>query len=110
VTTSPRPVGWGGAGRLADGCADSLYAEQASDAAGRASPIIETGVQELRAEVVARGRLGATDDVAAARDGSELAFVRVGAPARPKGGQERRALERLGVEPGRALATKSAPM
>ena len=76
--------------------------------AGR-SPIIEAGMQELVSEVVASGRLEVTDDVAAAVHGSELSFVCVGTPARPNGSQDLRALERLGVELGRALATKPAP-
>ena len=73
------------------------------------SPIIETGVRELVAEVVASGRIEVTDDVAAAVHGSELSFVCVGTPARPNGSQDLRALERLGVELGRALATKPTP-
>jgi len=66
-------------------------------------------VRELVAEVVASGRIEVTDDVAAAVHGSELSFVCVGTPARPNGSQDLRALERLGVELGRALATKPTP-
>src|SRR5256712_4005298 len=72
------------------------------------SPIVEVGIRELVAEVVASGRVEVTDDVAAAVHGSELSFVCVGTPARPNGSQDLRALERLGVELGRALATKPA--
>jgi len=50
-----------------------------------------------------------TDDAAAAVRESELSFVCVSTPARPNGSQDLRALERLGVEMGRALATKSTP-
>jgi len=73
------------------------------------SPIIEAGIRELVAQVVASGRVEVTDDVARAVHGSELSFVCVGTPARPNGSQDLRALERLGVELGRALATKRAP-
>ena len=72
------------------------------------SPIIEVGIRELVADVVASGRVDVTDDVAAAIHGSELSFVCVGTPARSNGSQDLRALERLGVELGRALATKRA--
>src|SRR5207237_7109519 len=61
------------------------------------------------AEVVASGRVEVTDDVAAAVHASELSFVCVGTPARANGSQDLRALERLGIELGRALATKAAP-
>jgi GDP-mannose 6-dehydrogenase len=73
------------------------------------SPIIEAGMPELVAEVVASGRVEVTDDVEAAIHESELSFVCVGTPARPNGSQDLRALERLGVELGRALATKLTP-
>ena len=72
------------------------------------SPIIEVGIRELVADVVASGRVDVTDDVTAAIHGSELSFVCVGTPARSNGSQDLRALERLGVELGRALATKRA--
>ena len=72
------------------------------------SPIIEVGIRELVADVVASGRVEVTDDVAAAIHGSELSFVCVGTPARSNGSQDLRALERLGAEMGRALATKRA--
>ena len=70
------------------------------------SPIIEVGIRELVADVVASGRVDVTDDVAAAIHGSDLSFVCVGTPARSNGSQDLRALERLGAELGRALATK----
>ncbi len=73
------------------------------------SPIVEEGIRELVAEVVASGRVEVTDDVAAAVHGSELSFVCVGTPARANGSQDLRALERIGIELGRALATKSVP-
>ena len=73
------------------------------------SPIVEVGIRELVAEVVASGRVEVTDDVAAAVHGSELSFICVGTPARPNGSQDLRALEGLGIQLGRALATKSAP-
>jgi GDP-mannose 6-dehydrogenase len=72
------------------------------------SPVIEVGIRELVAEVVASGRVEVTDDVAAAVHGSELSFVCVGTPARSNGSQDLRALERLGGELGRALGRKRA--
>jgi GDP-mannose 6-dehydrogenase len=72
------------------------------------SPIIEAGMQELVAEGVASGRIEVTEDVTAAVHHSELSFLCVGTPARSDGSQDLRALERLGVELGRALATKRA--
>jgi GDP-mannose 6-dehydrogenase len=65
-------------------------------------------LRELIAEVVATGRVEVTEDVAAAVHGSELSFVCVGTPVRPNGSQDLRALERVAVELGRALATKTA--
>jgi GDP-mannose 6-dehydrogenase len=73
------------------------------------SPIIEAGMRELVAEVVASGRIEVTDNVAAAVQTSELSFVCVGTPARPNGSQDLRALERVAIELGRALATKTSP-
>ena len=73
------------------------------------SPIIEAGMRELVAEVVASGRIEVTDNVAAAVQTSELSFVCVGTPARPNGSQDLKALERVAIELGRALATKTAP-
>ena len=72
------------------------------------SPIVEVGIQQLVADVVASGRVAVTDDVAAAIHGSDVSFVCVGTPARSNGSQELHALERLGAELGRALATKQA--
>jgi len=51
----------------------------------------------------------APTEAAAAVQTSELSFVCVGTPARPNGSQDLRALERVAVELGRALATKTAP-
>jgi GDP-mannose 6-dehydrogenase len=73
------------------------------------SPIIEAGIRELVAEVIASGRVEVTDDVTAAVHGSELSFICVGTPARPNGSQDLRALEQLAGELGRALASKPTP-
>src|SRR5262245_10021282 len=74
--------------------------------AGR-SPIIEEGIRELVAEVVASGRVEVTDDVAAAVRNTDLSFICVGTPARANGSQDLGALERVAIELGRALATKA---
>jgi len=73
------------------------------------SPIIEAGMPELVSDVVATGRVTVTDDVTAAVGGSEMSFICVGTPARPNGSQDLRALERVSMELGRALVTKTAP-
>src|SRR5437867_13266587 len=60
------------------------------------SLIIEAGLRELVADVVASGRVEVTDDVAAAIRGCELSFVCVGRPAGSNGRQELGAVDRLG--------------
>ena len=71
------------------------------------SPIVEAGMPELMARVVQRGRVEVTDDASAAVHRSEISLVCVGTPSLPNGSQDLRALERLGVELGTALRTKS---
>jgi GDP-mannose 6-dehydrogenase len=73
------------------------------------SPIVEEGMPELVAEVMASGRVEVTDDVTAAVQHSEVSFICVGTPARPNGSQDVRALERLAVPLGHALRQSSSP-
>jgi len=52
--------------------------------AGR-SPVLEPGLDEIVAEAVRDGRLGATDDPAEGLADSELSLICVGTPSRPDG-------------------------
>jgi GDP-mannose 6-dehydrogenase len=72
-------------------------------ASGR-SPIIEQGVDELVAEVVADGRLTATTDAAAAIQDAEVSLVCVGTPSTRAGELDLTAVRRVGEDIGRALA------
>ncbi|PYS95477.1 MAG: GDP-mannose dehydrogenase [Acidobacteria bacterium] len=76
--------------------------------AGR-SPIVEPGLGELLAEVVAAGRLSATASGAEAVARTELALICVGTPGRPNGELDVAALEHVGGEIGAALSRRSGP-
>jgi GDP-mannose 6-dehydrogenase len=67
------------------------------------SPIVETGLGELLAEVVGARRLRATDSTDEAIRSSELALICVGTPSRPNGQLDTGAVERVGREIGRSL-------
>jgi GDP-mannose 6-dehydrogenase len=71
------------------------------------SPIIEEGIQELTAQVVASGRVQVTDDSAQAIAATDLSFVCVGTPASPNGSQDLSAIQRLAEQIGRSLRNKS---
>jgi GDP-mannose 6-dehydrogenase len=71
------------------------------------SPIVEEGIQELVARVVARGKLTVTSDVAAAVQQTEVSFVCVGTPSSPNGGQDLSAIQRVMSQIGQALRGKS---
>ena len=76
--------------------------------AGQA-PIVEEGVQELVAEVVASGRLRATTD---AREGvaeSDISMICVGTPSRPNGSIDLSYVERVSADLGTHIREKSAP-
>lgn len=72
------------------------------------SPIIEEGMQNLVARVVASGRVQVTDSAAAGVQNSELSLVCVGTPPRANGSQDLHALERLAAQLGEALRTTTA--
>jgi GDP-mannose 6-dehydrogenase len=72
-------------------------------AAGR-SPIVERGVDELIAEVVADGRLTATTDAADAIRDAEVSLVCVGTPSGRGGELDLTAVRRVSEDIGRALA------
>ncbi|MCR9125476.1 MAG: nucleotide sugar dehydrogenase [Rhodobacteraceae bacterium] len=70
------------------------------------SPIVENGLDELIAEVVAAGKLTATDDVQFAVDNSDASFVAVGTPSAPDGSVGLKYVEAVCENIGRALAAK----
>lgn len=67
------------------------------------SPVVEPGLQDLIGQGVASGRLRATLDPQEAMDGAELAFICVGTPSLPSGGQDRQYVERVASDIGRTL-------
>jgi GDP-mannose 6-dehydrogenase len=68
------------------------------------APVIEPGLAELVAEMVAIGRLRATDSVEDAVARTDLGLICVGTPGRANGQLDTDAIERVGREVGRALA------
>lgn len=72
------------------------------------SPVIEEGIQEVMADVVASGRVSVTDNSRDAVRDTDLSFVCVGTPSMPNGSQDLRALRRLAEDMGKALAEKDA--
>ncbi|WP_210394992.1 nucleotide sugar dehydrogenase [Motiliproteus sediminis] len=73
------------------------------------SPIIEAGMPELMANVVASGRIIVTDDVAEAINQTDISFVCVGTPSQTNGDQDQRAVLRLTEQLGKAIASKGTP-
>jgi GDP-mannose 6-dehydrogenase len=71
------------------------------------SPIVEEGIQDLTAEVVKRGRVCVTDDVAAAVRSTGLSFICVGTPSSPNGSQDLSAVRRVSEQIGAALKDKA---
>jgi GDP-mannose 6-dehydrogenase len=71
------------------------------------SPIIEDGINELVAKVVAAGRLSATTDSARAIRDSDLSLVCVGTPSNQNGSLHLRHVEQVCSEIGAALKTKN---
>src|SRR5919112_2560465 len=72
------------------------------------SPIVEAGVGELIAEMVAAGRLRATTDSAAAVRETDLSLVCVGTPSNPNGSLNLTYIKRVCQEIGAALEAKTA--
>jgi GDP-mannose 6-dehydrogenase len=70
------------------------------------SPIVEEGIQELTADVVASGRVSVTTSATEAVRDTDLSFVCVGTPSRPNGSQDLSAIRRLSEQLGAALADK----
>jgi len=71
------------------------------------SPIIEDGIGELIAKVVAAGRLSATTDSARAIRDSDISLVCVGTPSNQNGSLHLRHVEQVCAEIGAALKNKN---
>jgi len=74
--------------------------------AGGQAPVVEERIGELTAEVVERGALRATTDVAGAIRATEISLICVGTPSAPNGSLSTRYLERVAEEIGTVLAGK----
>jgi GDP-mannose 6-dehydrogenase len=72
------------------------------------SPIVENGLDELIQEVVAAGRLTATDDVQYAIDNTDASFIAVGTPSAPDGSVGLTYVKGVCHNIGKALANKDA--
>lgn len=73
---------------------------------GGKSTIVEEGIGELVAAMVAAGRLRATTDVRAAVNATDVSLVCVGTPSRGNGSLDLTYVERVAEQIGEALATK----
>lgn len=76
-------------------------------AAGK-TPVVEEGMIELMAKVVASGRVTVSKDVRAAIHDSDLSLICVGTPSAANGSQDQSAVLRLAREVGAALRDKEA--
>ena len=74
------------------------------------SPIIEPGLAELIAQVVADGRLSATTDACEAMATSDVALICVGTPSNGHGEQDLTALSHVAADIGRACADRTRPL
>ena len=72
------------------------------------SPVIEEGIQEVMAEVVASGRVSVTDNARDAVRDTDLSFVCVGTPSASNGSQDLTAMRRLSEEMAQALREKDS--
>ena len=70
------------------------------------SPIVENGLSELIAEVVAAGKLTATDDVQYAIDNTDASFIAVGTPSAEDGSVVLKYVRGVCENIGKALANK----
>jgi GDP-mannose 6-dehydrogenase len=73
------------------------------------STIVEEGIGDLVAEVVAAGRLRATINVSEAVRNSEISLVCVGTPSRPNGSVDLSYIERVCEQIGSALEPRAEP-
>jgi GDP-mannose 6-dehydrogenase len=70
------------------------------------SPIIETEIESIIEQAVARGLLYATQDTALAVEETDLSFVCVGTPSQPNGNLDLRYIRRVCEEIGTAIRSK----
>ena len=73
------------------------------------SPVVEPGLPELVAEMVAAGRLRATDDFHEAVAGSDVALICVGTPSRDTGDTDLSHLRAVARQIGDALSDRTTP-
>jgi GDP-mannose 6-dehydrogenase len=73
------------------------------------SPIVEDGVAEMVAEMVAGGRLSATSDAAQAVARTELSFISVGTPGLVNGATALGAIDAVAEQIGGAIGRKPSP-
>jgi len=70
------------------------------------TPVVEEGMVELMAEVIASGRVSVTRDVTEAVHATDLSLVCVGTPSAPNGSQDLTAMLRLAHELGAGLRAR----
>jgi GDP-mannose 6-dehydrogenase len=73
------------------------------------TPVVEEGMVELMAKVVASGRVSVTVDAAQALRDSELSLICVGTPSATNGSQDQSAVLRLAEQLGSALRDIARP-
>jgi GDP-mannose 6-dehydrogenase len=73
-------------------------------------PIIEPGLEALLEEVVATRKLSAPSDTVAAIRDADVALLCVGTPGVAHGRPDVSAIERVGVQIGRAMASRMTPL
>ncbi|MGR3839909.1 MAG: nucleotide sugar dehydrogenase, partial [Cognatishimia sp.] len=71
------------------------------------SPIVETGLDEVLASAVGKGRLHATIDAGAAVHATDVSFICVGTPSDASGGLDMTYVRRVCESLGTALADKN---
>jgi GDP-mannose 6-dehydrogenase len=74
------------------------------------SPIVEPGLGELIEQVVASGRLRATDDVGDGLEDAHVALLCVGTPSLPHGRPDVDAIDHVAQQIGRALGPRDEPL
>jgi GDP-mannose 6-dehydrogenase len=76
--------------------------------AGR-TPVVEEGMVQLMADVMAAGRVAVTRDADEAISQTELSLICVGTPSASNGSQDQTGIVRLAGEVGKAMRAKSTP-